>query len=348
MNSTAHLLLGIIGLAALHTCCLAQEAGVVSHVTKSVAEDPTSLHLRGVIRPYRRIVLRSPIDSKVLQIAGETGQNVTAQTVLIQLDTRALERQLHFAEMQLEKVRAQLAACELGLKQIDASTERLRDGKEEAMVRLEFASKPQPPLGFAGRVVDSESHIMRSPLREEMLDEFQETIDKVEASQVRIRAKRARLLSFRQELSRAEHGAVAAIQITQQRMGEAVVTAEAEGVIARYLVQPSQAVSAGDELVEVIQTDRLKATLWLPDKLASSFDPRDRPWYARVRSSNGEAPWHAAVVRDAMPLPHPRTEQTVFDVEVDNTKGNLRAGMWVDAILETSNVAQTPSRKSVQ
>ncbi len=49
-----------------------------------------------------------------------------------------------------------------------------------------------------------------------------------------------------------------------------------------------------------------------------------------------------------MPLPHPRTEQTMFDVEVDNAGGNLRAGMWVDAILETSNVAQAPSKKSVQ
>ena len=185
-------------------------------------------------------------------------------------------------------------------------------------------------------------------MREKGADRIQEAIDDVEANRLRIRSKRSRLLSLREDLQRAEHATNAATRITQKRLDEANVTANVKGIIARYLVQPSDRVNAGDELVEVIQTDRLRATLWLPDKVAASFDFQAMPWNARVRVSNTEKSWQKGIVREVTPLPHPQTKQAMLEVEVDNGEGTLRAGMWVDAILETSETVQASRKRSLQ
>ena len=352
MKSTSHLLLALVLHAALSVLVVAQEASdggdLAESSSRQLADSDSELRFRGVIRPYRRIVLRSPVDAQVLQVAADVGQEVAAETVLVQLDTQALEREVGLAQSQLEKVRAELKACGLGLEQIDRSFDQLREGREEAEERLVFVSRPQPPPGYPGRVVNSRSDVMRSPMREKASDQVQQAIDAVDANEVRLRAKRSRLLSLREELQRAEHAAVAATRITEQRLDETSVTTNVKGVIARYFVQPTERVKAGDKLVEVIQTDRLKATLWLPDKVAVNFDLQGLPRDARIRASNTEASWQKGVVRNMPPLPHPRTDQAMLEVEIENNEGGLRAGMWVDAVLETSDVAQVTRQRSLQ
>lgn len=352
MKATTHILFALVVHSALSVLVIAQEASdggdLAEAGNRQLADNASELRFRGVIRPYRRIVLRSPVDSQVLQLAADVGQEVAAKTVLIQLDTQALEREVRLAQSQLEKVRAELKACGLGLEQIDRSFDQLREGRGEAEERLAFVRRPQPPPGYPGRVVNSRSDVMRSPMREKAADQVQQAIDVVDANQLRLRAKRSRLLSLREELQRAEHAAVAATRITQQRLDEASVMANVQGVIARYFVQPAERVNAGDKLVEVIQTDRLKATLWLPDKVAVNFDFHDLPWDARIRASNTEASWQKGIVRNMSPLPYPRTDQAMLEVEIENGEGGLRAGMWVDAILETSDVAQAARQRSLQ
>ncbi len=352
MKMTTHMLLALVLHTALLSLCIAQEtndgAVLAEPGDRYLADNSAELRFRGVIRPYRRVILRSPVDSRVLQIDTAVGQEVAAETVLIRLDTEALEQDVRLAQSQLEKVRAELKACGLGLEQIDRSSDQLREGREEAEQRLAFVRRPQPPPGYPGRVVNRRSDVMRSPMREKAADEVQQAINGVDANQVRLRAKRSRLLSLREELQRAEHAAVAATHITRQRLDEASVTANVTGVIARCFVQPSERVNAGDKLVEVIQTDRLRATLWLPDKVAVNFDYHDLPRDARIRASNTQASWQKGIVRNMPPLPHPRADQAMLEVEIDNMEGGLRAGMWVDAILETSDVAQAARQRSLQ
>lgn len=352
VKTASHLLLALFLYSALSVLGFAQEARDGSELVESgnrpLVDSSSELRFRGVIRPYRRIVFRSPVDAQVLQIAADVGQEVSAETILVQLDTRALEREVRLAQSQLEKVRAELKACGLGLEQIDRSFDQLREGREEAEERLAFVSRPQPPPGYLGRVVNSRSDVMRSPMREKAADQVRQAIDAVDANQLRLRAKRSRLLSLREELQRAEHVAVAATRIAEQRLNEASVVANVKGVIARCFVQPAERVKAGDKLVEVIQTDRLKATLWLPDKVAVDFERQGLPRDARIRASNAEESWQKGVVRNMSPLPHPRTDQAMLEVEIENNEGGLRAGMWIDAVLETSDVAQVERQRSLQ
>ena len=167
MKGELGILLTLMIQATLLTFCMAQEVDNGNALAKqdehSWADAPAELHFRGVIRPYRRIVLRSPIDSQVLQVTSQTGQEVAPETVLVQLDTQAMEREVHLAQTQLAKIRADLKACELGLKQLDRSANQLREGREEIEQRLAFARRTQPPLGYPGRVVKNESNVMRSP-----------------------------------------------------------------------------------------------------------------------------------------------------------------------------------------
>ena len=348
MKGRLGILLALVLHATLLTFCVAQEMDNGHALAKQNEHSHAELHFRGVIRPYRHIVLRSPIDSQVLQVASQTGQEVAPETVLIQLDTQTMEREVHLAQTQLAKIRADLKACELGLEQIDRATSQLREGKKEVEQRLVFARRTQPPLGYPGRVVENESNVMRSPMRKKGADQILEAIDDIEASRLRLRSNRSRLLSLREDLQRAEHATNAAIRVTQKSLDEASVTANVKGIVARYFVQPSDRVNAGDELVEVIQTDRLRATLWLPDKVAASFDFQAMPWNARIRVSNTEKSWQKGIVREVTPLPHPQTKQAMLEVEVDNGDRTLRTGMWVDAILEPSETAQASRKRSLQ
>lgn len=345
MTRAIRILLTVMVHAILLTSCIAQEAGKSD---RAASGDSAVLHLRGVIRPYRRIVIRSSIDSRVLQVGFQVGQEVTADTELVQLDLQQLEREVRLAKEQLEKVRAELKACKLGLEQIDRSSDQLRDGRHEVELRLEFTRRPQPPPAFLGRVVDRENDIMRSPMREKAVDKVHDAIADVDANQLRIRGKRSRLLSVREELQQAVPVAEAAVRIAEQRLAGAKVTANVKGIIARSHVQVSDKVKAGDALVELIQTDRLTATLWLPAHVAASRDFQTPAWDARLRASNTEMAWHKGTVHNRPPLPHPQADQAMLDVEIDNRGGVLRAGMWVDAVLETSDVAQASRERSVQ
>ena len=340
-----------IQMAAI-SLCSAQAADDRSRAEErnepTLADNSAELHFRGVIRPYRRVVLRSPIDSQVLQLSAQVGQAVTAESILVQLDTKSLESELRLAEEQLEKVRAELKVCQAGLKQMDRSSDQLREGRQEVEQRLDFARRPQSPPGYPGRVVNGTSDVMGSPMREKAIDRVREALDDVDANRVRLRSNRGRLLSLRDELQRWEHGAEAAVRVAQKRLDEANVTASVQGIVAKSFVESSERVKAGDELVEIIQTDRIKATLWLPGTVAADFDFGAFPWKARVRTSNTETSWHTGIVRDVPPLPHPRTEMAMLEVEVDNEKGLLRPGMWVDAVLETSDVAQASRKRSLQ
>jgi len=345
----------LIALAILATSvisCVAQDVGggiePAAESERTLTDDSAGLHFRGVIRPYRRIVLRSPIDARVLQVSAETGQAVTDGTVLVQLDTGSVEREVRLAEEQLKKIHAELKACELGLKQIDRTAEKLRDGRKEAEQRLEFASRAQTPPGFPGRVVEGNSEVMGSPMRDKAIDKGRKAIEDVDANRLRVRSSRSRLLSLREELQQGQHAAEAALGIAKKRLEEGKVTASVKGIVSKAFVTSSEKVKAGDELVEVIQTDRVRATLWLPNSVASEYDFDGFPWDARVRASNTETSWQPGIVQDTSPLPHPGTEQAMLEVEVDNRKGLLRAGMWVDAILETSNMAQASRKGSLQ
>ena len=349
MTTTIHIVLALMMHAALVTFCFSQEADRSDLVEdRAVRDDSAALHLRGVIRPYRRILIRSPIDSRVLQVGVQVGQEVTAETELVQLDPQQMEREVRLAKKQLEKVRAELKACKLGLEQIDRSSDQLRDGRHEIELRLEFTRRPQPPPAFLGRVVDRKDDIMQSPMREKAVDKVHDAIAEVDANQLRIRSKRSRLLSLREELQQTEPLAEAAVRIAEQRLAEAKITANVKGIIAQRYVQPSDKVKAGDALVELIQTDRLTATLWLPARVATSRDFQTPAWDARLRASNTEMAWHKGTVQNTAPLPHPQADHAMLDVEIDNRGGVLRAGMWVDAVLETSDVTQASRERSVQ
>jgi hypothetical protein len=119
-------------------------------------------------------------------------------------------------------------------------------------------------------------------------------------------------------------------------------------MVARCLVQESSAVRAGDDLVELIQTDRVKVALWLPaDPSATLFGRRDGPWTARVRGPAGDAPWLPAEVGPLSPEPHPQTARTMLELEIDNRDGILHAGMVVDAILEIRDQSFTTGRRTM-
>jgi multidrug efflux pump subunit AcrA (membrane-fusion protein) len=294
-----------------------------------------TLRLRGIVQPLRRVVLRAPIAARITDVYVQAGESVEAEQVLVQLDVEPLEQQLATAQAGLDKIRAELRACNAAIAKIDVTTRELREDLQRAQQQLAVLRRSARRSGSAGRVVAGGPGVMRAPLRDDTTEELEDGIEEGSAGRLRIRSSRSRLLSLRQQLQRSEHAAKGATELIRQHIKEATLEANADGVVARLLAQPSASVEAGDELLEVIQTDRVKVVLWLPDQaVRRHFTPLRGQWFARVRVANSQTPWLDAIVRDLAPELHPQTNQAMLELDVDNSAGHLHAGMVLDAILE--------------
>ncbi len=300
--------------------------------------------LRGIVMPLRRVVLHAPLQGRVTELAVQPGDQVDAGSLLVRLDPRRLTLQLAEAQAQQEKIELERKVLEEGLSQLRRTENRIRREQQrgaEQQRSLRSLTRPDYP----GRVAPRDSSVMRAPAREEADAEIEDALDEATVGRLRLRANEGRLLSLRRQAVRAQHTAQAMVKLLKEQLQQSEVLAPLEGVVAQCFVQRADTVQAGDQLVEVIQTNRVKVVLWLPDDASvAQLARRERQWTARVRLPGGDASWIAAQVGELAPEPNPRTGQTMLELELDNPAGNLRAGMAVDAILEVADAAEeTPT-----
>ena len=99
------------------------------------------------------------------------------------------------------------------------------------------------------------------------------------------------------------------------------------------------AVSAGDEVLRIIRTDRVKVQLWIaPNRLACG----EFKFEARIQQKDAGDRWVEAKVLGVSDLPHPRTGQYLVEVEVDNRDDQFRPGGFVRAQLTLVPQKDTP------
>jgi multidrug efflux pump subunit AcrA (membrane-fusion protein) len=139
----------------------------------------------------------------------------------------------------------------------------------------------------------------------------------------------ARFERLKQELEETQTLARVAWRTSQEVLAQcADVKAPIGGTILECQVVPGEWVSAGDVLLRIIQTDRVKVLLWIPPvRLADG----DQPFTACIRQTGEGNQWVTAETIRISDLPHPRTGQFLAEIEIDNRAHRFGSGRFVEA-----------------
>lgn len=136
-----------------------------------------------------------------------------------------------------------------------------------------------------------------------------------------------------QDLDRARterNVAAAELAANDTRLDRSVIHAPLDGVIDRLFVREREFVDMGTALYRIVQVDRLKAVLPIPERDIMRFSEGDAVT-VQVDALDGES-FEGRIYRIA-PTADRATRTFATEVEIDNAAGRLRPGMTVRAML---------------
>jgi multidrug resistance efflux pump len=190
----------------------------------------------------------------------QPGERVSAATVLLELSNPDVQIQLLQAERQLTDAQAQLVSLKTQLE-----TQRLNQAGVVASVRSEYREairKAVADSALAGQDLISSADYARSQDRAEELTE-------------RLQVEQQRLQIYTENISsqlavqEAQVGRLKAVADFQRGLVNAmVVRAGADGVLQELPLEVGQWAISGATLAKVVQPERLKAVLRIPETQA--------------------------------------------------------------------------------
>jgi membrane fusion protein (multidrug efflux system) len=143
----------------------------------------------------------------------------------------------------------------------------------------------------------------------------------------RVQQLRERGISSPQDFDRAStnrDGAAAMVKLAEIELNHSVIHAEFDGVVDRVFNEAGEFVSVGKPLVRLVQVDKLKVLVGVPERAVPSFRPGDA-----VAVSFDAAPDHAVeghIYRIATTA-ESATRTFITEIEVNNRDGILKPGM---------------------
>jgi multidrug efflux pump subunit AcrA (membrane-fusion protein) len=308
---------------------------VVATLTVRGASLPDGFRVRGIIRPWREIAVRSPLQARVVALHVEPGHRVDADQLLVELDGAGLQR-----SQDAGRAAARLADAEARL--IASGVERVRQEEERLRAAMAWASSLADLLDRSitspevRRSQDTrETSIMRAPLQERARERALAAVSRAEEALVRLRMQRSLVETARDEMDEAAVRTLIAKRSAEETLRRYTkITSPAKGTVSRCRVSPDEVVSAGQPILTLIDTDHVKALLWIPPHRVAGVKHGTA---ALVRPDGAEGRWSPATVSRVSPLPDPRTGQYLAEVELDNEDARLSVGLLVDAILPPSD-----------
>jgi multidrug efflux pump subunit AcrA (membrane-fusion protein) len=185
----------------------------------------------------------------------------------------------------------------------------------------------------------SNRDVIRAPLRDLYLQSALDALAQARAGRTRLQMEIVRLERLGQELEDGQTRAHAAWKTGQEALARyARVTAPMRGTISECQVHSDERVSAGDELLKIIQTDRVQVLVWVPP---ARLTDGEQSFAARIRQPGMGNRWVTAESVRISSLPHPRTGQYLVEFELNNGDNRFEPGCIVDARLTQSIESDT-------
>ncbi len=296
----------------------------------------------GTLVPERIQWITAQASARVERVMSESGQNVDGGTVLLELSNPDLQIQTMQAEQQVRQAQIELLNLRTNLR----SAMLTQEGTVASM-RTQYVNASQE-----GAAADSLAKL-------QLISGFEANRKKAEAAEftTRLRIESERLELMRQAIDSqiatqsAQVQQLQAIAANQRtRLGSLQVRAPETGVLQDLSLQLGQWVPEGTTLAKVVQPDKLKAVLRIPESQAkdvalgqpASIDTRNGVVAGRVTRKDPSAQGGSVTIDVTIDGPLPAG--AVPDLSVDGTIQIER----LDNVLYTGRPAMTGGTGLVQ
>lgn len=270
---------------------------------------PTLVRVPGSLFADERAVVGAKVAGRVADVKIDLGDTVVAGAPLVTLDRQEFELQVTQAQAQLEQARAAV-----GLS------------PEDPVEKL----KPEnaPPVREAQAVWDEARTKSKrwQQLRQQNAVTEADAEAVIAAEQVAAAKYAAALNGVREKI--ATIGVRSAeLELARQRLADAVVPAPFDGLVVERHVAPGSFVQVGDTIATIVRTDPLHFRGMMPERDARRLAVGQD---VTLQIEAVTEPRSARVTRIS-PTLDPLSRSLLFEAEVANPDGALRAGLFAEA-----------------
>ncbi|MBO6574812.1 MAG: efflux RND transporter periplasmic adaptor subunit [Rhodothermales bacterium] len=263
----------------------------------------------GHLRPWRATKVSAEASGRVVARPHEEGDFVRQGTVLLQMDFREQEIALAEAESELLKAQSEFATFTAFRSDVEVDSSAVRIAREQ----------------FANAVQAREE----GQITERELTQARRTLD---IALLRAGNRRSEVEAVVSGLAQAESRAARA-RLNLERMQ---VVAPFSGFIADIEVEVGQRIGAGQELLQLLQTSRMRVQV---DVLESDLARISRGGTARVRIPALDDEVVQGRVHAINPSVDPDKGTGRITVALDNSSGRLVSGLFAYVELEAGRLA---------
>ena len=235
-----------------------REFSLPVQIGKIIIKDVTDqVRTVGNIRAEQRVSINAEVEGQVKQVKVEEGDEVAAESLLAQIDSREYE-------LEVEELEAELSAAKEEFKK---AIEGLRpEEKEKLLARVRVN---ESAFGLAIKEQDRFQKLVKDGVTaQSILDEVN---DRVQQSKEKLRESRAAFEAAKQSRQediqqlRAEgEGIIKRLEMAQLNFSKTLIHAPFDGVIVHKKIEEGAFLKVGSPVFEMISSSRLKAVLEIP------------------------------------------------------------------------------------
>jgi len=235
-----------------------REFSLPVQIGKIIIKDVTDqVRTVGNIRAEQRVSINAEVEGQVKQVKVEEGDEVAAESLLAQIDSREYE-------LEVEELEAELSAAKEEFKK---AIEGLRpEEKEKLLARVrvnesafDLAIKEQDR--FQKLVKDG---VTAQSILDEVNDRVQQSKEKLRESRVAFEAAKQSRQEDIQQLRAEGEGIIKRLEMAQLNFSKTLIHAPFDGVIVHKKIEEGAFLKVGSPVFEMISSSRLKAVLEIP------------------------------------------------------------------------------------
>lgn len=261
--------------------------------------------LTGRLEGEAEVTVPAKLSAQVVAVRVRVGEKVKAGQVLLELDKKDMSEQVRQAEANLKLAEASLPPA-AGESAAAASARVALENAEADLQRIEILKEQ----GFA-----SEQALEQAKARvAAAAAQYQSILDQEKAARARYEQ------------------AEAALAMARSQLENATITAPISGVVAALPVQVGQTVSPGAPVATIVNMDRVKIKLNVPEKDVVHLK-EGQAVKVRVASLKGKE--FTGKLTSLAPAADARTRSFPGEVALENSGYELKPGMFAEVELPT-------------
>lgn len=235
-----------------------REFSLPVQIGKIIIKDVTDqVRTVGNIRAEQRVSINAEVEGQVKQVKVEEGDEVAAESLLAQIDSREYE-------LEVEELEAELSAAKEEFKK---AIEGLRpEEKEKLLARVrvnesafDLAIKEQDR--FQKLVKDG---VTAQSILDEVNDRVQQSKEKLRESRAAFEAAKQSRQEDIQQLRAEGEGIIKRLEMAQLNFSKTLIHAPFDGVIVHKKIEEGAFLKVGSPVFEMVSSSRLKAVLEIP------------------------------------------------------------------------------------